>query len=183
MHGLSSCNTRALECGLRSCGAETSLQHIESFQTRDQIHVPWTGRQILTTGPPGKSPFLHSWLFNSVQEQQECNRLKSEVVSRVLTTLKTPSLFSPHCLCTFFYVYKPLVLITFQEMSDPHLSTLSIIVLTICITALNRSSTNYYVFKGCTSINTCHAVSLLGLFNTCTLTTLINHPLTKSKKA
>ena len=29
-------------------------QHVRSSQTRDQTHVPCTGRRLLTTGPPGK---------------------------------------------------------------------------------------------------------------------------------
>ena len=42
--------SRALELGFGSCGtwALVAKRHVESSQTRDQIHVPCIGRQILT---------------------------------------------------------------------------------------------------------------------------------------
>ena len=42
--------------GLRSWGRTglVALWHVEFSQTRDQAQAPCAGRQVLTTGPPGR---------------------------------------------------------------------------------------------------------------------------------
>ena len=54
--GLSSCCSQALELRLTSwwCMDLVALQHMAFSWTRGQTHVPYIGRWILTTGPPGK---------------------------------------------------------------------------------------------------------------------------------
>lgn len=91
--------------------------------------------------------------------------------------------YSLHIASALFLIHiNPLYSLHFRKCQSPISQCCSSQSSLYIITALNRSSTNYYVFKVCTSVTTCHAVSLLGLFNACTLAILINHPLTKSKK-
>ena len=49
LHGLGSCSSRGLEFRLSSCGfmGLVAPEHVKSSWTRDQIHVPCFGRQVL----------------------------------------------------------------------------------------------------------------------------------------
>ena len=55
-HGLSSCGSRALDRGLRSCGLR------ESYRTRDRTVSPAFAGGFLSTVPPGKSSFVYIFI-------------------------------------------------------------------------------------------------------------------------
>lgn len=83
-----------------------------SVKTSFQITIPtW-----LTAPQPS---FLHSGLFDSVQEQQDFNRLKREVTSKLLSIPQTLSSLSHMAFYTHLHLCKSFISISFQVTSDP----------------------------------------------------------------
>ena len=72
---------------VRRFGAQASLPRgmwDPSSGTRDQTHVPWTGRGLSTMGSPGKSPMLFS-LHHASDRKRWSKEVSLLVGSRLLT--------------------------------------------------------------------------------------------------